>query len=362
MLSEWFTLNPLAHAALFLVSGATLGYLTNMFLTRMRRRAIDVPPSFAKSSAFRRVMLPLVLTLMAIFADDAIELAGWKSHFWWDESLALLQSLPAIAWTWFLVAICRSYFVRTSSHHTDEGNVVHSLALMSNLITVLLIIGGCFFLLQIWSIDLSPLLASAGLVTVISALAARDALSDFFGGITIFLDRPCHIGDFVVLNTGERGEVVNIGIRSTRIRTRDDVFVSIPNSLMANAKIINESSFLPQYRVRCRLGVAYNSDLSEVEKVLLDSIKANPHMLRDPEPRVRFRAFGDWSIEVELLVWIQDPRDRGLVRDEMIRSIQQAAREGKLQIPYPQQEVSYRADSGKGTAPNPHDPKGHSEA
>jgi|WetSurMetagenome_2_1015567.scaffolds.fasta_scaffold03581_5 MscS family membrane protein len=342
MFSEWFTLNPLAHGAFLLLFGAALGYFLHLILTRMSRRAICVPSSVAASSAFQRIMLPLALTVMAIFADDVIELAGWKSHFWWDESLSAFQSLPVIAWTWFLVAISRSYFGRLSNHHTEEANVVHSLALVSNLVTVLLIIGGCFLLLQIWSIDLSPLLASAGLVTAISALAARDALSDFFGGITIFLDRPYHIGDFVVLNTGERGEVVSIGIRSTRIRTRDDVFVSVPNSVMVSAKINNESSFLPQYRVRCRLGVAYNSDLSEVERVLLDSVKANPHILGDPEPRVRFRAFSDWSIEVELLVWIKDPRDRGLVRDEMIRSIQQAAREGKINIPYPHHDLTLK--------------------
>ncbi len=342
MLSEWFILNPMAHGVLILLFGAALGYVIHQVLTRMSRRAVCVPPAVAESLAFQRVLLPLMLTVMAIFADDAIELAGWKSHFWWDELLALLQSLPVIAWTWFLVAISRSYFVRMSGHHMEEPNVVHSLALLNNLITVMLIIGGGFFLLQIWSIDLSPLLASAGLVTAITALAARDVLSDFFGGIAIFLDRPYHIGDYVVLNTGERGEVVSIGIRSTRIRTRDDVFVSIPNSLMATAKINNESGFLPQYRVRCRLGVAYSSDLSEVERVLLDSVRDNPHILRDPEPRVRFRAFGDWAIEVEMLVWIKDPRDRGLVRDEIIRSMQQAAREGKLEIPLPQQEVTFK--------------------
>jgi MscS family membrane protein len=346
MLSEWFTLNPFAHGAIILLLGAALGYVVHLLLARIGHRTVCAHHAVVEASAFQRIMLPVVLTVMAIFADDAIELSGAKAYFWWDELLALLQSLPIIAWTWVMIAISRSYFARVTHRHIEEANVVHTLALVSNLITVVLIIGGLVALLRIWSIDLNPLLASAGLVTAIGALAARDVLSDFFGGITIFLDRPYHIGDYVVLNTGERGEVVNIGIRSTHIRTRDDVFVSIPNSLMATAKIINESSFLPQYRVRCRVGVAYNSDLSEVEKVLLDSVRDNPHVLSDPEPRVRFRAFGDWSIEVELLVWIKDPRDRGLIRDEMIRGIQRAAREGKIHIPYPQHEVAFKMDTG----------------
>ena len=347
MLSEWFTLNPFAHGALILLFGAALGYLVHILLTKIGRRAIRAHHAIVEPTPFQRIMLPIVLTVMAIFADDAIELSGAKAYFWWDELLAVLQSLPIIAWTWVLIAICRSYFARVTHSHIEEPNVVHTLALGSNLITVLLIVGGLFTLLRIWSIDLNPLLASAGLVTAISALAARDVLSDFFGGISIFLDRPYHIGDYIVLNTGERGEVVSIGLRSTRIRTRDDVFVSIPNSLMATAKIINESSFLPQYRIRCRVGVAYSSDLSEVEKVLLDAVKDNPRVLLDPEPRVRFRSFGDWSVEVELLAWIKDPRDRGLVRDQIIRRIHQAFREAKIQIPYPQQEVAYKTAIGE---------------
>ena len=344
MLSRWLALNPLAHGTLILLFGIALGYFLYLALVKIvRHRNADCSPT-SERSALQRAWLPLVLTAMAVFADDAIELAGVQEYFWWDELLAALQSLPVIAWTWFLIAICRSYFVRLTNQHMEEGNVVHTLALVSNLITVLFIIGGCFVMLRIWTLDLSPLLASAGLVTAIGALAARDALSDFFGGITIFLDRPYHIGDFVVLAAGERGEVVNIGIRSTRIRTRDDVLVSVPNSVMVGAKIINETSLVPQYRVRCRLGVAYNSDLDEVEKVILDSLKENPNILRDPEARVRFRAFGDWAVELELLAWIKDPRDRGLVRDQIIRRIHQAFREGKIEIPYPQQEVVYKTD------------------
>jgi MscS family membrane protein len=344
MFSQWLSLHPLAHGAFILLGGIILGYLLHLILLKMMRRGTDKTAEIAESSAFGYIRLPLILTVMAIFADDAVELAGFKQYFWWDELLALLQSLPVLALTWALAALCRSYFARLAHNRKEEANLVHSLALINNLITVLFIFGGCFALFRIWSVDLTPLLASAGLVTAISALAARDALSDFFGGITIFLDRPYHIGDFVVLSTGERGEVVSIGIRSTRMRTRDDIFVSIPNSVMVGAKIVNESSFVPQYRVRCRLGVSYSSDLSTVEKVLLESLAENPYVLDNPEPRVRYRAFGDWSIEVELLAWIRDPRDRGITRDLIIRGIHRASREGKIQIPYPHHEIAVRRD------------------
>jgi small-conductance mechanosensitive channel len=81
-----------------------------------------------------------------------------------------------------------------------------------------------------------------------------------------------------------------------------------------------------------------------VEKVLLDSLKGNPYVLQEPKARVRYRAFGDWAVELELLAWIKDPRDRGVARDLMIREIHQASREGKINIPYPQREVTLKKD------------------
>ncbi len=342
MLAQWLGLNPIAHGALILLLGIALGYAVHLVLIRLIGHGRGAGSPADESSAMQRIKVPLILAVMAIFADDAIEMAGMKQFWWWDELLAVFQSLPVISLTWILATICRSYFARMVNRHREDGAIIHSLALVNNLITVVLIVGGCLVLLRIWSIDLNPLLASAGLVTAIGALAARDTLADFFGGIAIFLDRPYHIGDFVVLNSGERGEVEGIGIRSTRIRTRDDVFVSIPNSVMATAKIINETGFLPQYRVRCHLGVAYNSDLDEVERVILASLADNPLILPEPKPRVRYRAFGDWAVELEVLAWIKDPRDRGAVRDQIIREVHRAFREGRIDIPFPQQEITHK--------------------
>lgn len=344
MLSEWLALNPMAHGALILLLGIALGYLVHLGLTRLVGKLTGVGSSAEGSSAVRRIRLPLILMVMAIFTDDAIETAGLQ-HFWWsDDLLATLQSLPVILFVWILTTVCRSYFARRTEYHREEAAVVHALVLINNLITVVLVGGGGLVMLHIWSIDLTPLLASAGLVTAIGALAARDTLADFFGGIAIFLDRPCHIGDYVVLNSGERGEVVDIGIRSTRIRTRDDIFVSIPNSLMATAKIINETSFVPQYRVRCKVGVAYDSDLDEVERIILASLEDNPFLLSEPQPRIRCRALGDWAVELEVLAWIKEPRDRGAALDHINRQIHRAYREGRIQIPFPQQEVMYKKD------------------
>ena len=162
-------------------------------------------------------------------------------------------------------------------------------------------------ILSIWKINITPLLASAGIAGLAIAIAAKDTLSNFFGGISIFMDRPYKIGDYIVLDSGERGEVVAIGMRSTRMKTRDDILISIPNSILANSKIINESAPVPNFRVRIPVSVAYGSDIDLVEKTLLDIASKNDQILQEPVPRVRFREFGDSALNFQLLCWAREP-------------------------------------------------------
>lgn len=164
------------------------------------------------------------------------------------------------------------------------------------------------------------------------AFAAKDTIANFFGGISIFVDRPYKIGDYIVLDKGERGEVVEIGIRSTRIKTRDDILISIPNSIIANTKIINESVPIPKFRVRIPIGVAYGSDIDLVEKTLIEIASENENILQEPEPRVRFREFGESSLNFELLCWAKEPALRGL-------TVYNNFKKKGIKIPFPQRDI-----------------------
>jgi len=133
--------------------------------------------------------------------------------------------------------------------------------------------------------------------------------------------------------------VVEIGIRSSRILTRDDVLVNIPNSILANSKIINESAPTPNYRIRVPVGVAYGSDLDHVESVLLDIANTSEGISKDPAPRVRVRTLADSSVNFELLVWVEDPRDRGLQTHLFLKNIHKRLKEENITIPFPQMDV-----------------------
>jgi len=219
--------------------------------------------------------------------------------------------------------------------------------LLTNLAKVGLIVAFGMGILSVWRLDITPILASAGIAGVAVALAAKDTLANFFGGVSIFVDRPYRIGDYIVMDDGQRGEVVEIGVRSTRIKTRDDILITIPNSVMANTKIINQSAPIPNFRVRIAIGVAYGSDVDRVEEVLNRIARENPMALKDPAPRVRFRSFGDSALNFELLCWCETPALRGRLVHALNKTIYKTFQAEGIQIPFPQRDVHLHQADGR---------------
>ena len=221
-----------------------------------------------------------------------------------------------------------------------------TLPLFDLVMTILIIGAAAYALLMVWDINPTAWLASAGVIGIAVGFAARDTLANLFAGFFIIADAPYKLGDYIVLDSGDRGEVTKVGIRSTRLLTRDDVEITVPNSEMANSKIYNESGGRwVKFRIRVKVGVAYGSDVDEVCE-LLERIAANhDSVCRDPDPRVRMRGFGDSSLDFELLCWVNHPAERGLVTHELYVKIYKALNEAGIEIPFPQRDVWVR-DTG----------------
>ena len=257
----------------------------------------------------------------------------------------IAQSMILIIWLIAMLRVFNWMVEYYMSHAHERGKIGKDLfMLLKNVIRIIVIIAGLLWFLAIWQINLTPLFASAGIAGIAVALAAKDSLANFFGGISLFMDNAYKVGEYIILETGERGEVVEIGIRSTRIKTRDDVIVTIPNSIMANSKIINESAPIPRFRIRVPVGVAYGSNLKKVENILLGVADANKDIEKYPEPRVRLRAFADSSINFELLCWVKDPRDKGLQIHHLLNAAYDVFGEQDISIPFPQRDIHIKTD------------------
>jgi len=205
---------------------------------------------------------------------------------------------------------------------------------------ILTILVGSYLLLLIWGINPLGWLASAGIVGIAIGFAAQDTLANVFSGFFIVADAPYKIGDYITLDTGERGLVSRIGLRSTRLLTRDDVEITIPNGVIASAKIVNESGG-PYLKIRIPIafGVAYGSDVDQVSEVVQSIAKSHPSVCEQPQPMVRMRAFGGSSLDFDLLVWIEDPQYKGSISHDLFVEIYKAfGREG-IEIPYAKQDL-----------------------
>ena len=169
-------------------------------------------------------------------------------------------------------------------------------------------------------------------------------LSNLFAGLSIVADAPYKLGDYVVLDSGERGKVTFIGLRSTRILTRDDIEITIPNGVIGNAKIINEAGGPSEKRhIRIPIGVAYGSDIDKVIETLDHVAKDHDEICENPKPRVRFRKFGTSSLDFELLCWINQPVDRGRMEHELNCAVYNLFQKEGIEIPFPQQDVYVRS-------------------
>jgi MscS family membrane protein len=228
------------------------------------------------------------------------------------------------------------------ARNENRVKAVHNqtLPLFLNLINIFIVVMAVYFIFSAWHIDMTAWLASAGIVGIAVGFAAKDTLANLFSGVFIMADAPYKIGDYVVLDTLERGEITHIGIRSTRMLTRGDVEITIPNSVMGNTKIINESGG-PHEKFRCSIavGVAYGSDIDLVRSILVNIAIAEETVCADPEPRVRFRVFGASSLDFDLLVWIEKPMLRGRVVDILNTEIYHQFRDNNVEIPYSKQDL-----------------------
>ena len=253
----------------------------------------------------------------------------------------ILGTLLVLIWTVTAFRVCH-VMLEGLGRLADRVRWIEArtVPLFDNRATILLAGLALYALLVTWNLDVKPWLASAGIVGLAVGFAAKDTLANLFGGLFILADAPFTLGDYIVLDTGERGKVTRIGLRSSRILTRDDVEITLPNAQVANSKIVNESGGpWVKYRVTVNVGVAYGSDVDAVRRILLEATEGVDDVVPEPAPRVRFTSFGDSSLDFRLLCWVSEPEQRGRALDALNTSVYKAfAREG-IEIPFPQRVV-----------------------
>jgi len=180
----------------------------------------------------------------------------------------------------------------------------------------------------------------AGIVGIVIGLALQTTLANIFGGIALIADRSFKIGDFVELDTGETGEIIDVGLRSTRIKSFEEGNeIIIPNSILMNSRIINYGRPEVYLKKRIKIGVAYGSDIRKVKNILLNCTSKIENILKSPSPQVYFTEMADFSLNFEVIFWISNYQERLRVQDEFVSLAYEKLQVQGIQIPFPTHTV-----------------------
>jgi len=329
-------IDALMMFALSVLTAFFLNYLIKWTLLAWSQKKQKANLAFV----FDAIRLPITLSILLIGLNNALNAFELSSAVKAQIPM-IFQTLDIIVWGQFFYRSSQ-FSLKSMSQRAKEGSFIRpqTLPLFENIAAVLVVLIIFYLMFITWNIDMSAWLASAGIIGIAVGFAAKDTIANLLSGVFILADSPYKIGDYIVIDAVDRGMVTNIGLRSTRILTRDDLEINIPNAIIANGKIVNESSGRHiKSRTRVAVSVAYDVDIDHVKAVLMSVAQQETQICTDPEPKVRFRRFGASGLDLELLVWIDNPEIRGRVIDSLNTSVYKRFALEKIEIPFSKHDL-----------------------
>jgi len=206
----------------------------------------------------------------------------------------------------------------------------------------LVIIVGAVVAFQFIGIDLTGLAVIFGLLSVGIGFGLQNVTSNFVAGLILLLERPIKVGDRITVGNTE-GDVAEINIRSTTIRSLNNIAIIVPNSEFVSSTVINWTYGDQRVRLELDVGVSYHSDLEKVFRCLREVAEEHGEVLRDPKPEVLHTGFGDSSWNMRLRAWISNPKTHPQVRSALNCAIVRKFRENGIEIPFPQRDLHVRS-------------------
>ncbi len=337
---DLFSGRPWLQGISAIVVTFTVASLVTWVLFKLIRKATNYTSMQLDDQIATILRTPVYYTLLVTGISNGLSLLPLSTTIY-EMATKSVHTIGVIVWVLFASRLA-SLLLSRVVHHSDKFSFIQrrTLTLFDNVAKVAIFSVGLYVVFVIWKIDMTAWLASAGVVGIAVGFAAKDTLSNLFSGVFILADAPYKVGDYIVLEGGGRGKVTNIGLRSTRILTRDDVEVTIPNSIIGNTTIINQSGGpSKKLRLRVKVGVAYGSNVDQIRAILMNIAQHEQLVCGEPVPRVRFRTFGASSLDFELLCWISRPVLRGRTLDSLNDAIYKKFEKEGVEIPYNKQDL-----------------------
>ena len=328
-----------------------IGYLLGTWLIRrilpwvVRRTATEFDDRLLKAvgSDIRWLVVLLILniaTTRLTFFSVGLKVSLADTYF-------VLGLAIAMRIVWQLVTLTGKWLRERAAQDKREEQLDPIITLLVRMGRATVIVVGLSILLNHFGVNVTAFAAALGVGGLAISLAARDTLADVIAGLAILLDQPFRVGDRIEISgLGTWGDVIEIGSRTTRIRTRDNRMVIVPNSTIGKSQVINYTYPDPRYRVEMDIGIGYGMDIEKTRQIIVDTVRRIEGVLPDKPVEALYNEMGDSAMLFRVRWWIESYADTRLMFDRVNTALQKVLDEAGIDMPYPTQSLILQVDPG----------------
>jgi len=287
----------------------------------------------------RRIVRYALILLTGTYLINLFNIIALEKVF--DAFLVFLVARPVKE----LFIIVLIYLEEKIGHETETRFVDILIELLKKFAGALFYSAAAIIALDILGVNVMPFIAGAGVAGIAIGFAAKDTLSNLIAGILLIIDRPFEIGDRIEVwsapaGTASWGDVIDIGLRATRIKTTDNIIIIIPNNEIMKRDIVNYTTNNNNIRVRINIGIAYDADIATAKQIIIRVAGAMHWVLKNPPPKVVVRNFGESAVDLQARLWIKNARKRMDTISFMTDQVKAEFDQAGIEIPFPRRDIT----------------------
>lgn len=337
-LLDLISTNGYVHAVIIIVLFILGAWLLLFFFKHVLERLARRNKSKVDDRIVVKMETPLVIIMMLVgvqLASRKILSNGIVFENLLNTVIVIILTIMCIS----IVSIVIKFWAKNAKNQDNEEFHQEVQPLVMSLSKILIAAIGIIVILQMWGVQVGTTLASLGILGVVLGFAFQDTMKNIFGGISLIVDDSIHKKDIIRLDTGEMGEVVEVNLRSTKIKTFDNEYLIVPNGLLSNSKIVNLAEPTATLRIDIPVSVAYGSEPEEVKQVLLKVLGQHEQVLKFPKREVRFVKMSEFSLDFMILFFISDYHNKFVMEDMITTAAYNALREADIGVPFPARTI-----------------------
>ena len=340
-------LNAIIHVFLIFITAVVVWWVFNLILKRLEKRYQD-HPFFQKNNQLfpllKRAGNYSILIMVGIGLINLIHMPIMGRIFY----ALMIMLLASFTNSMFKNLLPYLQQKLSSKTETKIDDVIFDL--MNRFASIILFVTAGILAMDVLGINIMPFIAGAGVAGIAIGFAAKDTLSNIIAGILLIIDRPFEVGDRIEVwsapsNSATWGDILDVGLRATKIKTTDNIVIVIPNNEIMKRDIINYTTISKEIRVRVPIGIAYDADVKKAKEIVQKICFEMDWVMKEKPPKVVVKSFGDSAVNLEARVWIREPKRRIDTISHVTDRVKEVFQEEGIEIPFPKRDIYIKSST-----------------